>query len=109
MNEDIDIEEVLNRYGNDPSVRVKRSVMSRFIRTLGNRGSSKGRIRFWHRPVPLYLATALVVIAVGLTSFIGRKIMPQEQRPGVRHESVQENDITATRELKWEVAHSDFL
>ncbi len=105
MNEDIDIEDVLKRYRGAPSSRVKRSVLSRFIHTFGSRSS----VGFWRRPIPLYVATAIVVIAVGLSFFAGRKTFQHELQPTVLYEYVPERDVTTTQELKWEVAHNDLL
>ena len=105
MNENIDIEHVLKRYRGAPSSRVKRSVLSRFIHTFDSRSS----VGFWKRPIPLYVATAIVVIAVGLSFFAGRKMFQQELRPTVLYETVPEGDVITTQELKWEVARNDLL
>ena len=109
MNEDMDIEEALKRYRSDPSPQVKRSVLSRFTHTFEGRNSVSNLICFWKKPIPLYLVAAQIIIAVGLSFFAGQIVSQPDQPSKVLHEALQEKNITATHEVKWEVALSDLL
>lgn len=109
MKDDFDIEDALRRYRIDPSSRVKRSVLSRFTDTFGARSVAGRPIAFWKRPVPVYLVTAIIIIAAGLSFFAGQKMPQREKEPSVLHERLQETEMTKTQELKWEVAHNDLL
>lgn len=106
MNDDIDIEEVLKRHRIDPGPQVKRSVLSRFALAFGNTRPEGTAGSFWKRPVPLYVAAAAFIIAVGLSFFAGQRMAPPERQL----EPSQETYSTITHEeVQWEVAPNDLF
>jgi hypothetical protein len=105
MNDDIDIEEVLKRYRSDPGAKVKQAVLSRFTQVFGGARPVKNGVRFWTRPIPLYVAAATIIIAVALSFFAGRRMSPSDRQLGPS----QETYSTAIQEVEWEAAPNDLL
>ncbi|UCF04013.1 MAG: hypothetical protein JSV33_08635 [bacterium] len=107
MKKDIDIEELLRRQQCGPHPRVKQSVLSRFIemRSAGRR--SAGWMLFWKRPVPLYLAAASVIIAIGLSFLLGRGTSRLEEHGMPAQVRVQAIDTVTFQEPEWAVTQSD--
>ncbi len=109
MKKDIDIEDLLKRYRNDPSQRVRRAVMSRFRETYG-RGEEVGRLTmFWRRAVPINLAAVILIIVSGLSFLVGLSIPREKKAGGEPQVPLQQTEITDVQELKWEVAENDIL
>lgn len=84
MNRKLDVEDLLIGFRITPSARVKRAVLARYAerrgRTRGAAGRAVNGAALLKRPVPLYLAAALVVIVAGL-SFVGGQKLSRSQRP----------------------------
>lgn len=109
MNDDIDIEETLQRYPSDPGPRVKRSVLSRFARTVGSGRTVNHSAGLWKRPIPLYAAVATMVIVVGLSFFAGQKSSSRQRPVDPSPKSPQTLKVTTIPEVTWEVAPNDIL
>jgi hypothetical protein len=109
MNDDIDIEKTLRGYRSDPGDQVKRSVMSRFKNTHGNRRSETRHPALWKKSVPLYLYAATLVVAVGLAFFVGQRTAPLGRQQGVTNEPLPEMNTVEVQEIQWESAPNDVL
>ena len=112
MKEKHDIEKILMRYRRVPGANVKRSVLKRFNDRFGAAGSDPLPIRFWRRPVPLYLAVAAVVAAVLVVAPIQNRFFPRGAQPENRRETIRPVDSGAvfdTSDLKWNIAHNDLI
>lgn len=109
MNDDIDIEEILKRYGSGPGHRVKRSVLERFVHTYGGRDAAGGPIGIWRRPVPVYLTAAVVIIVAVVSFFAGRRSLGPPPRSAGIPAPVEETEELVSNELKWEIARSDLF
>jgi hypothetical protein len=118
MKNDLDIEDVLKRYRHKPDSGIKRSILARFAdkTRLRVKPHQSGLPGFWHRPVPLYLVAAQIIVAVGL-GFFASRFVPVSK---VGSETVQERsahieageqplDALETEELSWEIAPNDLL
>jgi len=111
MKNDFDIEDALRNYRHEPGPQVKRSVLSRFVR----RNASRAGSGFLRRPVPLYLAAAQIVIALGL-GFAVARVLPlsdagtvsKQNRP-VQAETGREPSDSIAADLTWEIAPNDVL
>ena len=112
MKNDFDIENTLKNYEHDTDPRVKRAVLDRFAQRSPSRMGS----RLFHRPVPLYLAAAQIIIALGLGFFIAR-VLPMARtpstpgaKPAVHGSVTQEPSATVTaKDIEWEIAPNDVL
>lgn len=113
MNDDIDIERALKEYSSDPSARVKRTVISRFKDVVGGRAGTNlvqgSKTGFWRKPIPLFVVTATLVLAAGLSFFAGRKTSAPQPQIKSLPESAQESTKPAAPELTWEVAPNDVI
>ncbi len=109
MRDDIDIEEGLRRFHGDPGPEVKRSVLARFSRRFGNGGPVRDKTSFWRKPIPLYVATAGVIIAVGLSFLAGQRTASSQRSPEGLRDAVQTENAGSTREVKWEAAPNDLM
>jgi hypothetical protein len=90
MNRKLDIEDLLMRFRITPGERVKRAVLARFAERRGGAGAAPGRMSVWRRPVPLYAAVALVLLAAGLSFAGGQRLS--------RSELVQDSSSTALQD-----------
>jgi hypothetical protein len=108
MKDNFNLEDALKRCRIDPGPRVKRSVLERFARVYGRRAAPAGPFRMWRRPVPAYLATAVVVVAVFMSFFAGRTSQPQRSSM-TGQMFVEERDTLALYELEWETARRDLF
>ena len=109
MNDHRDIEKTLKRFRHRPDPRVRRSVMARFSDTLGPaRAGGRGSF-FWTRPVPLYLAAAVLVVAAGLSFFAGRQVTLAVAPADTFRGSALDTTLTLPQEMLWESAQNDIL
>lgn len=110
MRDDIDIEEALKRFENEPGPEVKRSVMARFSQRFRGRQPAPNAAAFWKKPVPLYAAAAVIVVAVGLSFVAGRKTSGPRFVPAVAPgEPARALNTGVAPEVRWEAAPSDLL
>jgi hypothetical protein len=109
MKNDIDIEDVLKRYRSDPGDEVKRSVMSRFKQKRWSRRRPDWPDGIWKRPVPFYLLAASVLLAVGLSFFVGSRMNPARPQIDSTGPSAPTETFVDAQELEWEVAPNDVL
>ena len=109
MKDDTDIEKTLRGYRAEPGDQVKRSVMSRFKNTYGNRRPETGPVGIWKKPVPLYLYAATIVVVVGLSFFAGQRMSPPGRQIDAANESSQPELTVEVHEIQWESAPNDVL
>ena len=109
MNDHRDIEKTLKRFRHRPDPRVRRSVMARFSDKLGPTRAGGRAVFFWTRPVPLYLAAAALVVAVGLSFFAGRQIPLAEVPADTFRSSALDTTLVLPQEMLWEPAQNDIL
>ena len=107
MSDDMDIENELRRFQHDPGPEVRRSVLARFSSGFGSHAPARQKIVFWKKPIPLYVAAACIVVAVGLSFFTGRwtdssRRPFEEPRSGLRT-----GNASWAQEVTWEVAPND--
>ena len=74
MNDRMDIEKQLKGFKHQTDPGLRRTVLDRFERTVPPGGRVRWRGMFWARPVPLYLAAAVLLLAVGLSFMAGRQL-----------------------------------
>jgi hypothetical protein len=109
MNDHRDIEEGLKKFRHRPDPRVRRSVMARFRDTVDPTRADKRPTFFWTRPVPLYLAAAVLFLAVGLSFFAGRQFTLANPPTGTFQNSVLDTTFVLPQEMLWEPAQNDIL
>ena len=109
MKDDMDFEDGLKKFRHDPKPRVKKSVMSAFRREFGSADAQGSPVRFWRRPVPLYVAAAFVVVMMGLSYFAGKRSLVSGGPPIAPEHLIQGNDVTPEGEITWTVAKRDLL
>ena len=109
MSKEIDIEGLLKRapIGSDP--RVKRAVLSRYAQRYGKARGSAGMNPFWRKPVPLYLATALVLVIAALSFLGGRRFPRPEHAAESRATAAQDSPAGAGYEQLWHFTQRDAL
>jgi hypothetical protein len=109
MNARFDIEALLKRLRTEPSPRVKRAVLSKYAECFGGARQDDRGTAFWRRPVPLYAAALIAVVAVAL-SVAGERMLARESRRA-RESSANVQDSLAAPELeqKWQFAPRDVL
>jgi hypothetical protein len=121
MNAKHDIEELLKRFRIQPSPRVKRAAMARYAESLGRgerlgglpkvagAGSDRGGAGLWRRPVPLYIAAALIVVAAGLAFVGGQELSRTERRARAASSYAQDTLTSRAPEQQWQFAPRDVL
>ena len=109
MNAKLDIEELLKRFRSEPSPRVKRTVLSRYAERCSRTRGVAGAAKLWRRPVPLYFAAALIVVAAGL-SFVGGQKLSRAERSAKEASAYAQDTLTsAALEQRWQFAPRDVL
>lgn len=107
MNAKLDIEELLKRFRSEPSLRVKRTVLSRYAERCSRARRVAGATELWRRPVPLYFAAALIVVAAGL-SFVGGRKLSRAERSAQEASAYAQDTLTgAAPEQQWQFAPRD--
>ena len=108
MNRKPHIEELLMRFRSEPGARVKRAVLARYAERYGHRRwRGAGTVGLWRRPVPLYVATALVLVATGL-SFMGGQKLSRPERIAPRASNATQDSLAGTvLEQSWHYAPRD--
>jgi hypothetical protein len=81
MNRKWDIEDLLMHFRIEPGTRVKRAVLSKYMERYRSARVDTGAREMWRRPVPLYVAAALVIIAAGLSFIGGQKLSRSDRIP----------------------------
>ena len=109
MNDKLNIEDLLKRFRRDPAPRVKRAVLSRYAELCGRRRTPAVAERLWRRPVPLYFALALIVVAAGLSFIGGQQLSRREASPRDTSTVAQDTTTGAPLEQQWKYAPSDIL
>jgi hypothetical protein len=109
MNVKLDIEELLKRFRSEPSSRVKRTVLSRYAERCSGAQEIAGAAKLWRRPVPLYFAAALIVVAAGLSFVGGQKLSRAERSAKEASAYVQDTLTGAALEQQWQFAPRDVL
>jgi hypothetical protein len=104
MKRDHDIERLLQRFPGEPRPEVKRSVLDRFAKTFASGRSTRHVAGWWHRPIPLYAAAVVFVLALGLAFFAGRWGIATE-----RSGSIESSQPAAAPAVTWEAAVKDLL
>lgn len=108
MSRKLDIEDLLMRFRSEPSARVKRAVLARYAERYGRgRRGTAGAIGLWRRPVPLYVAAALVLVAAGLSFMGGRTLSRPERIAGSAPIAVQDSLVGKALEQSWHYAPRD--
>jgi hypothetical protein len=109
MNAKLDIEELLKRFRSEPSLRVKRAVLSRYAGRCSRARGVVGAAELWRRPVPLYFVTALIVVAAGLSFLGGQKLSRVERSAEEASVYMQDTLSGAAPEEQWQFAPRDVL
>ena len=109
MNDKLNIEDLLKRFRCDPSPVVKRAVMSRYAELCGRGRLATAAQRLWRRPVPLYFALALIVVAAGLSFVGGQQLSRREVSPRDTSTVAQDTTTGASFEPQWKYAPNDIL
>ena len=109
MRDDHDIEKGLKGFEHQPHKRVKKTVMSAFRREFATTGAQGSPVRFWRRPVPLYVAAAFVVVMMGVSYFAGQRSLASSSQPMAPEHLIQGNDVAPEGEITWTVAKRDLL
>jgi hypothetical protein len=109
MNVKQDVEDLLVRLRVGPDARVKRAVLSRYAELYGRgRGEADG-LGVWRRPVPLYVAAAIVLLATGLSFVGGLKVSRSERVQGSFSPAMQDSLIGEAFRQSAQYAPSDVL
>jgi hypothetical protein len=104
------IEDLLMRFRNDPSAHVKRAVLARYAERYGRgRHGATGATRLWRKPVPLYVAAALVVVAAGLSFVGGQRFSRPERIAGSAPIAAQDSLVREALDQSWHYAPRDVL
>ncbi len=104
------IEDLLMRFRNEPSARVKRAVLARYAERYGRgRHVATGAIRLSRKPVPLYVAAALVVVAAGLSFMGGQRLSRPERIAGSASIAAQDSLAREVLDRSWHYAPRDVL
>ena len=109
MRDDYDIEDALKKSRLRPSPRVKKRVLSEFIRSHDAKHAQSVEPGFWKKPIPLYAVAASLVILVGLSFYAGQKTLRPESPPTVSQELSQPQEITTAQDITWRIAERDLL
>jgi hypothetical protein len=107
MNRKLDIEDLLMRFRITPGARVKRAVLSRYAEHYRPARGAAGTMRGWRRPVPLYVAAALVVLAAGLSFIGGQKLSRSERTAESPSIAMQDSLIRVTLKQSLQFAPRD--
>lgn len=105
----IDIERLLMRVRIEIDPRVRRAVLSRYSRRYGDAHGSTRTIRFWRRPVPLYLAASFVLAVAGISFIGGRKSPRTEQAAQLPAAASRDSVAVAAYEQQWRFTQRDAL
>jgi hypothetical protein len=117
---DRDLEETLKQYRHAPDPRTKDAVMDTFHRTFAEEpahaaparrrpGTERRAVGFWRRSVPLYLAAAAVVAAMGLSFLAGVHTSTRNVGPVVSEPLPGTREAAAPPDIPWSIAESDLL
>ena len=109
MNDHNDLEKGLKNFRHRPDPQVRRSVMARFRDTVDPARAAKRSTFFWARPIPLYLAAAVVFVAIGLSFFAGRQVPLASSPTGTFQDSALDSTFVLPQEMLWEPARNDIL
>jgi hypothetical protein len=107
MNRKLDIEDLLMRFRIIPGARVKRAVLAKYAERHGRARGGAGTINLWKRPVPLYLAAALIVLAAGLSFIGGQKLSRSERTAESPSIAMQDSLIRVTLKQSLQFAPRD--
>jgi hypothetical protein len=109
MNDYHDIEKRLKEFKHQPDPGIRRSVLDRFAQTVGLAGSNRYSDPFWARPIPLYLAAAVLCVAVGLSFLAGRQLTLADAPADTFRSGGLDTTTTLPEEVLWQTAPSDIL
>ncbi|MCK5619572.1 MAG: hypothetical protein KAJ17_09230 [Candidatus Krumholzibacteria bacterium] len=109
MRDDYDIEDALKKSQLRPSPRVKKRLLSEFMRSHGAKHAQSVEPGFWKKPIPLYAVAASLIILVGLSFAAGQKTSRPESPPTASQELSQPQEITTAKDITWRIAERDLL
>jgi hypothetical protein len=98
MKDEFDVEGSLKDYEHKPSAPTKQSVLAEFEKRAG-------RVALWKRPVPLYAAAVVLVIAMGFSFAAGQRSIPGASPKVTGHEDA----VVTSDDIEWTSAVRDFL
>ena len=95
MNRKLDIEDLLMRFRIVPGERVKRAVLARYAERFGCPRGARGT-KSVLRPVPIYVAIALILLAAGLSFVGGQRLSRLELARDSSSAAIQDSLIGAS-------------
>ena len=109
MEDNHDIEDALKKSRLRPSPRVKKRVLSEFMRSHDAKHAQSVEPGFWKKPIPLYAVAASLVILVGLSFFAGQRTSQADNQPTASQQLSQPQEITTAQDITWRIAERDLL